>query len=300
MDRASMMCTWLYHFNPLSLGPQIVDWHIPQASGCVSPGLQTCVWSNPDPNHRLYSLNSIETDQDIASLQQDIGKLQEWANTWQMRFHPEKCKTLNVMNPGAEHRYQMDNNGTVCVLDQVHEEKDLGVITDDMLLFEEQCRKSVNAANKILFTIWRTFTFIDEKTMLQLYKPLVRSRLEYGVEIWSPNLKRLINEVEAVQRRATRMIPSLKDLPYEERLRKLKLPSLVYRRKRGEMIQTYKYMHGEYDSDCNKIFKRTHETRTRGHDFKLFKEWALTATRAQSFTSRVIVPRRNEVAEGGY
>ncbi len=124
--------------------------------------------------------------------------------------------------------------------------------------------------------------------MLQLYKPLVRSRLEYGVEIWSPNLKRLINEVEAVQRRATRMIPSLKDLPYEERLRKLKLPSLVYRRKRGEMIQTYKYMHGEYDSDCNKIFKRTHETRTRGHDFKLFKERALTGTRAQFFTSRVI------------
>ncbi len=54
------------------------------------------------------------------------------------------------------------------------------------------------------------------------------------------------------------------------------------------MIQTYKYMHGEYDSDVNKIFKRTHETRTRGHDLKLFKERALTATRAQFFTSRVI------------
>ncbi len=126
--------------------------------------------------------------QDIASLQQDIRKLQEWANTWKMRFHPEKCKTMNVMDPGAEHRYQIDSNGTVCVLDQVHEEKDLGVITDDMLLFEEQCRKSVSAANKILFTIRYTFTVIDEKTMLQLYKPLVRSRLEYGVEIWSPNL----------------------------------------------------------------------------------------------------------------
>ncbi len=133
-------------------------------------------------------------------LQHDIDSLQEWANIWQMRFHPEKCKTLNVMNPEAEHRYQMQNNRNVCVLDQVHQEKDLGVITDDMLAFEEQCEKSISAANKILFTIRRTFTFIDEKTMLQLYKPLVRSRLEYGVDIWSPNLKRLINEVEAVQR----------------------------------------------------------------------------------------------------
>ncbi len=113
----------------------------------------------------------------------------------------------------------------------MHQEKYLGVITDDMLAFEEQCQRSISAANKVLFTIRRTFTFIDEKTMLQLYKPLVRSRLEYGVDIWSPNLKRLINEVEAVQRRATRMIPSIKNLPYEERLRKLKLPTLVYRRK---------------------------------------------------------------------
>ncbi len=182
----------------------------------------------------------------------------------------------------------MHSNGSVCVLDQVHQEKDLGVITDDMLVFEEQCERSISAANKILFTIRRTFTFIDEKTMLQLYKPLVRSRLEYGVEIWSPNLKRPIKEVEAVRRRATRMIPSIKDLPYKERLRKLKLPTLVYRRKRGEMIQTYKYMHGQYDSDTDKIFKRTHEIRTRGHDLKLFKERALTATRAQFFTSRVI------------
>ena len=101
-------------------------------------------------------------------------------------------------------------------------------------------------------------------------------------------MKRLINEVEAVRRRATRMIPSIKDLPYEERLRKLKLPTLVYRRKRGEMIHTYKYMHEEYDSDTDKIFKRTHQTRTRGHDFKLFKERALTATRANFFTPRVI------------
>ena len=58
------------------------------------------------------------------------------------------------------------------------------------------------------------------------------------------------------------VLPSLKDFPYEERLRKLKLPSLVYRRKRGKITQTYKYIHGKRDSDCKKIFERTHEVRT--------------------------------------
>jgi hypothetical protein len=36
------------------------------------------------------------------------------------------------------------------------------------------------------------------------------------------------------------MLPDMKDLTYEERLRKLKLPSLRYRRLRGDMIETFK------------------------------------------------------------
>ncbi len=128
--------------------------------------------------------------------------------------------------------------GNTCVLEQVDKEKDLGVITDNTLSFEDQCEKSITNANRILFTIRRTFMFIDEQTFLQLYKPLVRSTLEYGVEIWNPKLKRQINKIEAVQRRATRMIPAIMHLSYEDRLRRLGLPTLVYRRRRGAMIQT--------------------------------------------------------------
>ncbi len=119
--------------------------------------------------------------------------------------------------------------------------------------------------------------------MLNLYKPLVRSRLEYGVEIWSPHLKKQIHEVESVQRRATRMIPSQK-----ERLWKLKLLTLVYRKKRGKMTQTYKYLHGLYDSSTEQLFMRTQENRTRGHDMILFKERVHTSTREKFFTSRLI------------
>ena len=43
------------------------------------------------------------------------------------------------------------------------------------------------------------------------------------------------------------MLPDIKDLTYEERLRKLKLPSLRYRRLRGDMIETFKIVTGIYD-----------------------------------------------------
>ena len=49
--------------------------------------------------------------------------------------------------------------------------------------------------------------------------------------------KKDITLIENVQRRATKLIPSLKNLSYEDRLRRLKFPSLTYRT-RGDMIET--------------------------------------------------------------
>ncbi len=78
-----------------------------------------------------------------------------------------------------------------------------------------------------------TIKFLDEETLLCLYKGLVRPSLEYGVIIWSPYLKKDQDAVEAVQRGATRLVPGLQELPYEERLWRLQLPTLTYRRSRG-------------------------------------------------------------------
>ena len=51
-----------------------------------------------------------------------------------------------------------------------------------------------------------------------------------------------------VQRRATKQIPGFKNMSYADRLQKLKLPTLAYRRKRGDMIETYKITSGTYDN----------------------------------------------------
>jgi len=57
-----------------------------------------------------------------------------------------------------------------------------------------------------------------------------------------------IDNIEKVQKRATRLIISLKKLPYPERLRQLKLPTLKYRRLRGDMIEVFKIIHNYYDT----------------------------------------------------
>ena len=69
---------------------------------------------------------------------------------------------------------------------------------------------------------------------------MVRPHLEYGNIVWFPQLKKKSVAIEKVQRRATKLTPTLRDLDYKERLRQLKLPTLKYRRYRGDLIQVFK------------------------------------------------------------
>ena len=91
---------------------------------------------------------------------------------------------------------------------------------------------------------------LDKEMFLTLYKSLIRPQLEYANQVWSPRLSKHVTMLENVQRRATQLVPELKELNYEERLRTLKLPTLAYRRLRGDLIEVYKIMSGKCDSEC--------------------------------------------------
>ena len=80
------------------------------------------------------------------------------------------------------------SSGSV-TLDQTTCERDLGVMVDNELQFDEHISEAVKKANAKLAIICRTFVYIDEKILLQLYTSLVRPILEYGNVIWSPHLQ---------------------------------------------------------------------------------------------------------------
>ena len=69
---------------------------------------------------------------------------------------------------------------------------------------------------------------------------MVRPHLKFGNVVWHPYLRKDIESLKRVQMRATILVPNLKDLPYETRLRELKLLSLAHRQLRGDAIQTFK------------------------------------------------------------
>jgi len=85
----------------------------------------------------------------------------------------------------------------------------------------------------------RSIVYKRQDIMLCLYKTLVRPHLEYCTAAWSPQYIKDKVLLEHVQRRFTRIIPVLKELPYADRLNKLKLWTLEERRVRADLIQVF-------------------------------------------------------------
>ena len=140
------------------------------------------------------------------------------------------------------------------MLDETRMEKDLGVIINDILKFHVQTAAAFKKANQILGILKKTFKTRDPKSICALYKAMVRPHLEYGNAIWGPFYQMDILKIESVQRRATKLVHEIRDLTYEERLMNLEIPSLAYRRKKGDMILMYKIMNRLIKIDNTKLF----------------------------------------------
>jgi ribonuclease P/MRP protein subunit RPP40 len=156
------------------------------------------------------------------------------------------------------------------------------------LKFDEHIYAKINKAYSMLGIIKRNFRTISDESFVLLYKSLVRPHLEYANVVWSPYRQKYIEGIEKVQKRATKLIVNNPGISYIDRLKKLNLPTLVYRRHRGDMIETFKIMHGLYNVDSTLHFILSHNVLTRGHRFKLFHMHVHYDLRKYFFVNRIV------------
>lgn len=231
---------------------------------------------------KLY--RPVPSHNDTAQLQRDLDALAAWSDTWQLPFNADKCKTVHF---GAKNMRQVYSMRDVD-LEQVSGERDLGVHIDDDLKFRKHAAAAVSKASQMLAVVRRSFKLFSLVTLPLLMKTLIRPHLEYGNTVWGPFYRADQKLVERVQRRATRLVSCIRTLPYPERLRQLGLPSLYYRRRRGDMITVYQLIHSGLDLDPDFFFSPATTTTTRGHPWKLIKPRAVSRIRRHAFSVRVV------------
>ena len=118
-------------------------------------------------------------------------------------------------------------------------------------LTRRQCGIAASNGNQIIGLIRRNITHKGKKLIIPLYKAIVRPHLEYCIQAWRPYRKKDIYTLERIQRKATKIIPELKDLSHEERLKECGLTTLETRRLRGDRIEVFKILNGYENIDRN-------------------------------------------------
>ena len=226
----------------------------------------------------------VNTDGDKQHLQNDLDRLVKWSEKWQMLFNLGKCKCIHTGHRNLNVNYRMGDT----VLGTTVKEKDLGVTISADMKVSEQCGIAASKGNQILGLIRRNITYKGKKLIIPLYKAIVRPHLEYCIQAWRPYRKKDIDTLERIQRRATKMIPELRDLSYEERLKECGLTTLETRRLRGDQIEVFKILNGYENIDRNMFFSLKKDSRTRGHEVKLVKDQCRLDIRKHSFSQRTI------------
>ena len=112
--------------------------------------------------------------------------------------------------------------------------------------------------------------------------------VEYASPAWSPFYQKNKTLIERIQRRFTKLIPQLKTVSYEERLKETGLWSLEERRNLADLIEVYKSWKNLSGIPFSLLFEKCIENQTRGHSMKLVKHRCTKDLRKYFFSEKII------------
>ena len=318
---SGLLLQWLKEFlsdrkQRVVLGQASSSWStvtsgVPQGS-VLGPLLFT-LFINDMPKHlhhpcKLFADDTkliaiIKNTQDIVLLQEDIDRLSAWNTTWDMKFNHQKCKYMvfnkkkhfrsNCVEP--ELTIKIPELETRHTLEQIACEKDLGVHFTNDLKWRTQCTRAAAKANSVLGQLRHAFKAWNIRTFNTLYTAFVRPHLEYAAPVWNPHKTADIKIIETIQRRATKLVPAIKNLDYHERLNVLGLTTLEERRMRGDLISYYKISNGLNNvnfilptSTANSIICDGPANSIRGHNKRIHAQVTKCQARFNFLPNRVV------------
>ena len=103
------------------------------------------------------------------------------------------------------------------ILNKTREEKDLGMVIQDTLSPEQNISQLFGSTYRILANIRVALHYTDKDMVRKILTSMICLRMEYAAVVWSPNMKKDFRKLERIQRVATKMVPELRELTYENR-----------------------------------------------------------------------------------
>ena len=194
----------------------------------------------------VKAIDPQNTLNDTAALQSAINKLKEWCDTNELHLNLSKCEILTLSHKHND--ILTDYNYGNHVFERVVHHKDLGVLIDHKLKFNEHIESTVSKATATLGFLKRfCYDIPDRQTLKVLFYALVQSQLEYCSVVWLPYFNVYKNKIESILRQFTmyamREYPNQANgyhiTPYKDRLSLLGMHSLDRRRINSSIMFIY-------------------------------------------------------------
>ena len=222
-------------------------------------------------------------------LQSCLSAIFEWSEHWQLKLSPSKCSVMRITSAALRPIHNIIEyfigHVKLPVVDHI---TDLGITYNNKFKFSPHVDNIVAKASLRAKLILRCFQSRDPVLLTKAFCVFVRPLLEFGSAVWNPVLMQDICKVESVQRRFTKRLKGIRNLPYTSRLTNLGLDSLHCRRTKADLCMCYKIINNYTCTQVASALTFSSTKQTRGNSRKLDKSHISSVRDGHSFSKRII------------
>ena len=230
----------------------------------------------------------IQNNTDRCQLQEDLDKLQEWEQKWQMAFNAEKCEVIRITNKKRPlcSDYFIHNQKLALRT----EAKYVGVTIGNDLSWSRHADNITKKANSTVGFLKRNIRSAPQAAKETAYKTFVRPIVEYAATTWTPFTDTETSKIEMVQRRAARFVSNdyRRTSSVTEMISTLGWDTLQKRRDLARLSMMYRIVHHLVDIPVEPYLTPS-TSMTRGHDSRFFQIRTSNTTYQQSFFPRTVI-----------
>ena len=207
---------------------------------------------------------TVTSIQEAEQLQDDLHKIYEWTNKWQMKLNVDKCAVLRCTWSQAPIQYVYTLIDCNLHVKRLHTY--LGVEIDNTISWSPHIQTVSNRATKVFNFVKRNLGNCPASTKRIAYLTLVRPIMEYAAPVWDPFYNTDIYKLEKIQRRAARWITSdySRHTSVASLLSFLNIPTLQHRRNSSRLSLFYSIVNNLLPINIPPYYQRT-QFHTRNH-----------------------------------
>ena len=222
--------------------------------------------------------------EDCLLNQADLNAIHKWSVVNRLPLSLQKCQCLHIGHGNARYAYTLGG----LPITAVEQCTDLGIIRTSDFSYNTHINSIISKASRSAGMLYRAFSTRNEVFIVKLYVAYVRPILEYASVVWNPTRIGLQKDLERVQRRFTRRLRGLRDMPYDKRLEHLQLISLKDRRLHADLAMAFKALRNVLGVSANTIgLQLQSNAPTRSNGINLVVHKAVNETVAKVFKYRI-------------